>query len=376
VEPLISHRFDITDAPAAYAVMTGNEPSLGMLLRYPGVVINTASRTLALARPGGIRHQGAAHPAVSFIGSGNYATSRLIPAFKLAGAHLRSVASSAGVSGTYAARKFGFDDATTDVERVMADADTTAVVVSTRHDSHAGLVMKAIRAGKHVFVEKPLCLRLEEVDQIEAACQERADQDLPVPLLMVGFNRRFAPQVQKIRQLLAAASERRAFVMTVNAGAIPASHWTQDSDVGGGRIVGEACHFIDLLRFLADSPIADAQVTRMASATSDTVSINLAFANGSIGTVHYLANGNKALPKERLEVYCEGRVLQLDNFRTLRGFGWPGFSKLNLWKQDKGQAACAKAFLEAISGRAQAPIPLHEILEVARATILVAGGKR
>ncbi len=375
VRPFISHRFDIGDAPAAYALMGGSEPSLGILLRYPGIDITPAARTIIQpqASPPGSSALASARPGISFIGAGNYATARLIPAFKEAGARLRSVASNAGVSGTHAARKFGFEDATTDVGRVLADPDTAGVVISTRHDSHAQLVLEAVRAGKHAFVEKPLCLRHEEVDQIEAAFRELAGRGQPAPVLMVGFNRRFAPHVQRIRALLAGTSGPKAFVMTVNAGAIPASHWTQDAEAGGGRIIGEACHFIDLLRCLAGSPIAGTCLTRMATATADTVSIGLSFADGSMGTVHYLANGSKSFPKERLEVFCEGRVLQLDNFRRLRGFGWPGFGKMNLWRQDKGQAACARAFVESVAMPAQAPIPLAELLEVARATIDIAG---
>jgi predicted dehydrogenase len=160
--------------------------------------------------------------------------------------------------------------------------------------------------------------------------------------------------------------------MTVNAGAIPAAHWTQDLEVGGGRIIGEACHFIDLLRFLAGSRIASHQVLRMDSQTGDSVSISLKFEDGSLGVVHYLANGSKAFPKERLEVFAAGRVLQLDNFRKLHGFGWPGFNKMNLWRQDKGQKACAAAFVEAVVRGGPQPIPFDEIMEVARVSIEVA----
>jgi predicted dehydrogenase len=188
---------------------------------------------------------------------------------------------------------------------------------------------------------------------------------------MVGFNRRFAPQVQRMHALLRGASGPKSFVMTVNAGAIPADHWTQDAEQGGGRIVGEGCHFIDLLRFLAGAPIESFSRETMASPTSDTTSFTMRFADGSIGTVHYFANGCKAFPKERLEVFAQGGVLQLDNFRKLRGFGWKGFKSMNLWRQDKGQGACAAAFLAAVRGGA-APIPAAEILEVARTSILIA----
>jgi predicted dehydrogenase len=189
---------------------------------------------------------------------------------------------------------------------------------------------------------------------------------------MVGFNRRFAPQVQKIKSLLAGVNGPKSFVMTVNAGAIPADHWTQDMEVGGGRIVGEGCHFIDLLRFLAGSPIAAHSRLAMDSATGDTVTLQLAFADGSIGTVHYFANGCKAFPKERLEVFAAGRVLQLDNFRKLKAYAWPGFKRMNLWSQDKGQKACAAAFVKAIADGGMAPIPFAEIVEASRVSILLA----
>ena len=188
-------------------------------------------------------------------------------------------------------------------------------------------------------------------------------------LVMVGFNRRFAPQVRKMKALLAGAPGPKSFVMTVNAGAIPANHWTQDPEVGGGRLVGEACHFIDLLRFLAGTPICSHQVLAMDAATKDSFTISLRFACGSLGTIVYLANGSKAFPKERLEVFASGRVLQLDNFRRMTGYGWPAFKSMNLWSQDKGQRACALAFCDALRKGAHSPIPMSELLEVGRVTI-------
>ena len=311
---------------------------------------------------------------VSFIGAGNYATAVLIPAFKVSGARLRSVASSAGVSGLHAGRKFGFDETTTDTNRLFEDVSTNAVVVTTQHDSHARFVMQALAAGKHVFVEKPLCLTLEELQKIEFAFNDIVSSNSTAPILMVGFNRRFAPHVQKIKELLNGVTGPKSFIMTVNAGAIPADHWTQDSTVGGGRIIGEACHFIDMLRFLAASPIASCSRVTMGGSTDDTVSITLNFADGSIGTVHYFANGTKSFPKERLEVFASGRVLQLDNFRKLTGYGWPGFKKMNLWRQDKGQIACVAAFIQAVNGVGQAPIPALEVFEVARVSIQLTNG--
>jgi predicted dehydrogenase len=193
---------------------------------------------------------------------------------------------------------------------------------------------------------------------------------------MVGFNRRFAPHVRKMRQLLDGAPGPKAFVMTVNAGAIPRGHWTQDPAVGGGRIVGEACHFIDLLRFLAGVPIIGHDSTFMSGPSGDTMSLQLAFADGSIGTVHYFANGHKGFPKERLEVFAGGRILKLDNFRKLEGWGWRGFSRMNLWRQDKGQRACAAAFVDAVENGGAAPIALDELIEVSRISIEAANSSR
>lgn len=378
VAPLISHRFEIDEAAKAYEVVAGSEPSLGILLRYTGVQLTDTDRTVSLrsASSGGEASvsdsQGTVGnvPRVSFIGAGNYATAVLIPAFKAAGARLQSVASSGGVSSVHAGRKYGFAETTTDSDQLFTDEATDAVVITTRHNSHARFVVQALAVGKHVFCEKPLCLTLEELAEIEAAWAEREPGDRRV--LMVGFNRRFAPQVARIKSLLGGVTGPMSFVMTVNAGAIHADHWTQNLEVGGGRIVGEGCHFIDLLRFLAASPIVAWGRSAMNSATQDTVTINLEFADGSIGTIHYFANGAKAFPKERLEVFAQGRVLQLDNYRKLTGFGWPGFKKMNLWRQDKGQRACAAAFVEAIHKGGLAPITVDELFEVSRVSIELA----
>jgi predicted dehydrogenase len=178
--------------------------------------------------------------------------------------------------------------------------------------------------------------------------------------------------VVKLHTLLAGTTGPKALTMTVNAGAIPADHWTQDPAVGGGRIVGEGCHFVDLLRFLVGHRITSHRRATMRGATDDTVTLQLGFADGSIGTVHYFANGTKALPKERLEVFAQGRVLQLHNFRVLRGFGWPGFGSMRSWRQDKGQRACAAAFLAAVAGGAAVPIPMEQLLEVSAASIALA----
>jgi predicted dehydrogenase len=307
----------------------------------------------------------ASNVVAAFIGAGNYAGRVLIPAFKAAGAQLHAVVSAGGVSAAHLGGKHGFAAASTDAAAVLADPAVTVAVIATRHNDHAPQVLAALRAGKHVFCEKPLCLTLDELAQIEDAAG--------ASLLMVGFNRRFAPHVVTMKAMLATTPGPKAFVMTVNAGAVPSDHWTQDQKVGGGRIVGEACHFIDLLRHLAGAAIVRHSTARLglagATADADSATIFLEFADGSAGTIHYLANGERGFPKERLEVFAAGRILQLDNFRNLRAWGWPGFSGKRLWRQDKGQAACVKAFVEAVRGSGASPIALEEILEVSRISI-------
>lgn len=371
LKPLISHRFSITDASKAYEIVGSSDPSLGVLLDYPQPADisddEVQKRSFALPSIQPSHRDGPLGLSVGFIGSGNYAGSVLIPAFKKAGARLTSIASATGVSGFHAGRKHGFARTTTDPSELIADQDIGSVVIATRHDSHAELVTKALAAGKHVFVEKPLALTENQLISI-IDCYHEMAKTPAAPQLMVGFNRRFAPQVQKIETLLKGAPGPKAMVMTVNAGHIPMDHWTQDATVGGGGIIGEGCHFIDLLRHLAGHPIERCDATRMASDTGDTVTLSLLFQDGTIGTVHYFANGHNSIAKERLEIFASGRVLQLNNFRKLTGTGWNNFTKQNLPRQDKGQGACVQAFLKATQGGA-APIPFDQLVEVARVTI-------
>ncbi|QWF19531.1 bi-domain-containing oxidoreductase [Lysobacter capsici] len=378
VQSLVTHRYRVAEAERAYAVLGGGEPSLGIVLDYglgEDIPEQLMRRKVPLhAKPSANEVPSeAGGSAIAFVGAGNYAGRVLIPAFARTGAKLHTLITNNGVGSVHYGKKFGFRNASTDTDAVLRDASVGSMVIATQHGSHAELVFKSLRRGKHVFVEKPLCLTLEDLQTIEKAHSEQSVYGIP-PVLMVGFNRRFAPQVRKMHALLAGVREPKAFVMTVNAGAIPADHWTQDPQLGGGRLIGEACHFVDLLRFLADSPIVGHQLTAVGNVAgvgirSDRVSFTLSFADGSFGTVHYLANGDKSFPKERLEVFAAGRVLQLDNFRRLRGYGWPGFTRMNLWRQDKGQAACAQAFMQAVQGQAPAPIPIEQIVEVARVTI-------
>jgi predicted dehydrogenase/threonine dehydrogenase-like Zn-dependent dehydrogenase len=381
VAPLVSLRCPIAEAGRAYAALAGENP-LAVVLQYPASqeagAPPAASRVVSLevargeSRPKPLPQGAGEAPGVSVIGSGNYASQVLIPALAATSARRRVLVSTGGVSAVHAGTRHGFAAVATDAEAALADAETAAVVIVTRHDSHAELVCRALRSGKHVFVEKPLAITRAQLDEIVAAraAAERAGFS---PIVMVGFNRRFAPQVVRMKALLAGIVEPKALVMTVNAGAIPPEHWTQSEAQGGGRIVGEGCHFVDLLRFLVSAPITRTQAVAMGAAPGLTVRedkavVTLVFADGSLGTIQYLANGNRSFPKERLEVFCQGAVLQLDNFRRLRGYGWPGFTRMNLWRQDKGNAACMAAFVDAVRAGSGAPIPFGELVEVTQAT--------
>ncbi len=363
ISPLISHRFAFDDAVNAYDVIGNDKSALGILLEYQGGKREELRQTRIVfdqqvaAAPG--------KPVCGFIGAGNYASRILIPAFKKNGARLHTIVSRGGVSAAHHGKKAGFHQAATDVAAVFDDPKINTVVVVTRHNSHAGYVIRAIEEGKNVFVEKPLCVTREELDEIVAVYQAQAKP----PVVMVGFNRRFAPQVVKMKELLEPVHQPKAFIMTMNAGAIPADSWIQDPKVGGGRIIGEACHYIDLMRYLAGAEIVSVHAVCMGRSpaveiTEDKASITLTFVDGSFGTIHYLANGGKVFPKERIEVFAGNGVLQLDNFRKLHGFGWKNFKKMNLFRQDKGQEACAAAFLAAIEQGKPSPISFSEIVEV------------
>ncbi len=357
---LVTQRFLFADAKKAYDDLTTSNSHLGILLEYP---IESFQPTDTIHFPW-IRSQQYKIVCAGFIGAGNYASRVLIPAFKEAGVRLKTIACNAGVSGTQTGKKFGFESVTTDANVIFSDPEINTVVIATRHDSHAYLTINALRAKKHVFVEKPLCLSFEELNAITDEVSTHASQ-----YLMIGFNRRFSPLVDKVKKLLSSTRSIKTFIMTVNAGFIPETHWTQHKKAGGGRIIGEACHFIDLLRFLAASPITHFQVMKLHPLQQDHVSLALSFADGSSGIIHYLINGHSSFPKERLEIFTAGKILQLDNFRYLKGYGWREFKKMNLWRQDKGQGACIKRFVEGIEKGLPPLIPLNEIVEVSRVSL-------
>ncbi len=366
---MITHRIKIAEAESAYEVMMSDSASLGILLEYPDLSEISQNRTVKLYPDSASKRSGVSEsesPKIAFIGAGNYALGALIPAFKKAGADLKSVVSRQGVTGLHAARKFGFAETTTDVDEVLRDPDIDAVVICTRHNTHANLVCDAIAAGKHVFVEKPLALTLADIDRIEAQIQ---DAGVPAGRIMVGFNRRYSPAIQEVARAMKSVTGPKAIVMSVNSGAIPADHWIQDPEIGGGRLVGEACHFVDLLRFLTKSTIKGWQCFVMDAETPDTATIQLSFADGSIGTIHYFSNGNKAMSKERLEVTCAGRSLTMTNYRRIESYGWPGVKKRQKFRFDKGQTACVDAFVSSLQDDSHDLIPIDELLEVSRISI-------
>lgn len=378
--PLISHRFELDAAEDAFDLLTSSAKSMGIILRYPNIDEATLTqRTLSISEPAKSRdlaqtvpkaaESEATEPKVVVLGAGNYASRVLLPALRSTGAELSTLVSAGGASAVHVGRKLGFRVAATDSKAALCDPETNVVVIATRHDQHASQVLAALEAGKHVFCEKPLCLSEEELNSIEAAAT-------PDSRIMVGFNRRFAPMVKTIEVCLSERNAPASFIFTVNAGAIPADHWIQDPDVGGGRIIGEACHFIDLMRHLAKSEITRVSVQSAPPEGSvtqtDTCDISLSFADGSHGVIHYYANGHKGYAKERFEVFCGGRVLQMDNYLRLKSWGWPKQRNQRAWRQNKGQTACLQAFMDAIRNGEPAPIPWPELIETTRASLRAA----
>jgi len=373
-EKLITSRITIERAPDLYDGLE-KEGGLGFLIEYPGNV-DLQMRSVILDKPPIPRP---ANCVIGFIGAGSFAGGTLIPAFKQTGARLKAIATSSGISGDHQGRKYGFEMATTDYTTLLTDPEINTVVITTRHNSHARFVLETLRAGKHVFVEKPLCLTMEELSQITDLYSSllKNEDTKPDhngnPLIMIGFNKRFSPLLAKAKNLLEGQKGTLAVVMTVNAGALPSDHWTQDPEVGGGRLIGEACHYVDLFRYLSEAEITESTVVYSGGETRDTLSIQLSSKDGSIGAIHYFSNGNKGFAKDTLDIFCGGKVLHMDNFKTLRGFGWKGFRKMNLWRQDKGHVAEVKAFVRAIEESGIAPISFEEIVDVTETTLRLAG---
>ncbi len=359
---LVTHRFPIDQAEAAYKMMDGDEPYLAILLTYSDTP-TPIERSIAVASNKGSTATGRG---TGFIGFGNYAKSVLLPALKKAGnERLTTVVTSTGLSAHDAAERQGFAQAATDPQAILGDADTDCVFVATRHDSHARLTVEALKAGKHVFVEKPLALTLDQLAEVQAAATAAPG------VLTVGFNRRFAPMMVEAKAVLANRGGPIAMHYRINAGHVPGDSWLHGSE-GGGRIAGEACHFVDALAFLAGGPPVAIESFRP-DGVGDTVSAVLRFADGSTGTILYSSLGDSSLPKEYLEIFAGGLVIRLDDFRKLHITRGGKTTTKSASAQDKGQTGLVKAFYAAARDGAPPPIPLDELIAVSAATLDMAG---
>jgi predicted dehydrogenase/threonine dehydrogenase-like Zn-dependent dehydrogenase len=371
LQPLITHRFPVARAQSAYDLITGKtqEPFLGVLIEYPEGASD--SRTVNLPA---VKKDRPAAPhnsiQIGLLGAGSFATSTLLPAIKrVAGVEMVVASAATGSHARYAAQKFGFLSCTTDEREVLNHSTVNTVVITTRHHLHANQVIAALNSGKHVFCEKPLCLNETELHRIVEA---HDDLGSARPLLMVGFNRRFAPFAIRLKSFLKDVREPLALHYRVNAGFLPPDHWLNDPDQGGGRIVGEVCHFVDFLSFLTASfpvEVETRSLTNVGRYSNDNVVCSLRFADGSQGTISYFANGDKSYSKERIEVFGGGNVAVLEDFRRLELVrnGKKSIFR-SLLRQDKGHRGEWQAFVNAIQTGADSPISFHEIASTMRAT--------
>ena len=362
VKPLITQNVPFAEFNTIYGAI-GQSRAIASLMHYPEAVGLNPVVVLREA------HYNSGTGTVGVIGAGNFAGATLLPALKAAGANLKIIASAGGLNATLLAKKFGIAQSTTDYRQILEDPSIDLCVIATRHDSHARLTVDALRADKHVFVEKPLAIFANKLaDVIDA-------QRTSGRTVMVGFNRRFSPLAQKMKTLLGGRQSGEVpmnVVAIINAGPVPISSWVHDRTVGGGRIMSEACHFVDFITFLTGSRIVSVCMNAMGrhpTETSDSVSLLLRYENGATGVVNYFANGSKAYAKERVEVYSQGRTLVLDNFIKLTGYGFRGFSSLS-GRQDKGHAEQMKRLIRQMrDGRnAQSGEPLISFADIVNTT--------
>ncbi len=366
VSPLISHRIPIEEGKRAYELITSEEPHLGVLLTYGDEEIPEENRVPNLKAPT-VRVKPGEILALGVLGAGNYAQSTFLPVInKVGGVAPVGIVSASGTTAHHAAQRFGFGFAASDPSAVIEDPAINMIAILTRHNLHTSQILEAFEAGKNVYCEKPLAIDKEQLDQIKEAVQKE-DQ----PLLMLGFNRRFAPLAKKMKSFVDKRQEPLVAHYRVNANVLPPDHWLIDPEVGGGRIIGEACHFIDFLTFLVgENPI---EVTTnglpdQGKYREDNVVMNFTFPDGSIGIVSYLANGDKSYPKEYLDVFCGGRIAVLDDWRKLKLIS-KGRHKVarHLLSQDKGHKNAWLAFQDAVMGKNPPPIPYDQLLGVSEA---------
>lgn len=362
VKPLITHRFSFSDALKAYDILL-NENALGILLLYEGSILEKRKQTVEILKE---KYQApTSTPTIGFIGPGQFARRTLLPILSSADVRLKTIVSANGLHSFYAGRKFGFEYSTSSYDLVFNDEEIDTVFIATRHNTHAVLVVKALKKGKNVFVEKPLAISESELKEIVAAYKDSGK------ILMVGFNRRFSPFIQRLKKELMFRKSPLCITMNINAGPIPEDNWVNDPLVGGGRIIGEGCHFVDLMRYLVNAPIESvyAVSTTNKGKLEDNTLISIKFNDGSIGSIMYFSNGNKQYPKETIKVCTEGKIFLLNNFRSLVGFGVP--LRLSSFRQDKGHKAEILKFIEAVKGKESPPINFEEIIEVTLATLAI-----
>jgi polar amino acid transport system substrate-binding protein len=370
VKPLITHRFTIDEAPHAYQLISGNseEKYLAVVLTYDTErevkrrIENQAATVKGPGQAGRVR--------IGLIGAGGYAQKVLLPNFKAAGAEFCAIASASGVSARDVGTKFGFAHFLSDAQAVIDDADANLIVIGTRHGSHAELARLALERGKHVFLEKPLALNDAELDSLLEAASHSAGK------LLVGFNRRFSPLAVKAKEVFAGRHSPLSIVYRVNAGRVPREHWTQDASEGGGRIIGEVCHFIDLMQFLTGAAPASVYAAAVAANTGnviseDSVMITMQFADGSNGMIAYLAEGDGRLPKEHIEIFGEGKTFVIEDFRSARLYADGREKKETLRQQDKGQAEETRAACAVVAEGKPAQITLQELEATTRATFRI-----
>lgn len=372
LESLISERIPHNNAPDAYDALTEKKDALGILLQYQTDKSPDLRSRIQIQPERQNKNFGhvsaSSKPVAAMIGAGNFAMGVLLPALKKTDARMKLIVSSGGTSAAIAARKFGFQEAASDVNEVLNDTDINTVLITTRHNTHAKLVADSLDAGKHVFVEKPLALNRTEMENVKAAVERNPDRQL-----LVGFNRRFSPLSIKMKKLLSRRTEPVSLIYTVNAGSLPDDHWTLDPEIGGGRIIGEACHFVDLLSYFVDAPISGICAQMIGGDLSsnlreDKMTLTLSFEDGSIGTIHYFANGHRSFTKERVEAFNQERILVLDNFRSLQGHGWQDFKNKKLRRQDKGHSAELSHFISSISHGGEWLIPWDSLEQTTLAT--------
>jgi polar amino acid transport system substrate-binding protein len=369
VERLTTHRFPIAEADRAYQLISGDvqEPNLGVILNYdPEAEVETR---IPLATAPAVR-KSEKSIALGVIGAGGYVPAMLLPHFKTERVEFRSIATATGVSAHDVGKRFGFAYAVSSADEVLDDRDVNLVVIGTKNDTHAEFARKGLERNKHVFVEKPLALNDEQLASVLEAANSSSGK------LMVGFNRRFAPLAQRAKEFFARHEAPLSVLYRVNAGRIPKDHWMQNAEEGGGRIIGEGCHFIDFLQFLIGAPPVSVFAEAISAKSSkivdaDSVIISLRFADGSNGSVAYLSEGDKALAKERVEIFGEGRVFVLDDFRRATLYKDGREEQVTLKAQDKGQQAQVREVCASVLGGGPAPISVDELAATTRATFRV-----